>query len=106
MAKSIESLRVSLTPSKYLNTEGRYWRAKLYNNELELADRKLEVLHDPENESDPFALEVFCNQTSIGYVQKYTSEVDINSFCFDDIKSKRKLLLEWNSNEFILHRHL
>lgn len=102
--ESSNKIIVELTPGKYLSSEGRYLRAKLTNNELEDSDIILEVLHDKSNDNDPLALEVFCNRISIGYIQKYSSTIDIDDFCFLDNSNKRKLHLDWRDNRFSLLR--
>lgn len=98
---AILRIKIDLTPSKYLSSESRYVRAKLLDQELDTSNVALEVLHDRENENDAFALEVFCNRVSIGYVKKHNNEVDIDKVCFLNGK-KNKLSLEFNGDEFIL----
>lgn len=98
---AIQRIKIDLTPSKYLSSESRYVRAKLLDQELDTSNVALEVLHDRENENDAFALEVFCNRVSIGYVKKHNNEVDIDKVCFLNGK-KNKLHLEFNGDEFIL----
>ncbi|WP_299081143.1 SUMF1/EgtB/PvdO family nonheme iron enzyme [uncultured Paraglaciecola sp.] len=100
--KKVAIIVVDLTPSKYLSSEGKYLRAKLINNELNIAEIKLEVLQDKYNENDPLALEVFCNKTSIGLIQKYSNETNIDEYCFTDNDSKRGLHLKWEDNNFLL----
>lgn len=101
-----ESTNIDLTPGKYLSSEGKYLRAKLTNNELDNSSQNLEVLHEKFNDNDSLALEVFCNKTSIGYIQKYSSDVDIDEFCFIDNKKINNLTLQWESNQFTLKKVL
>ena len=104
--KATESIVVELTPSKYLDSDGRYIRAKLTNNDLNAKEINLEVFHDKSNERDPYALEVFCNRKFIGHIQKYNSYLNIDEFCFTESGVKRKLTIEWGKNHFILSRYL
>ena len=101
-----EKISIELTPTKYLNSESRYLRAKLMNNELNISDIELEVLHDKYNENDLSALEVYCNKIMIGYIQKYNNSTNINDFCFINNEKIRNLILEWRDNNFYLSRSL
>lgn len=96
------SIIVELTSSDYLSTEGRYVRAKLINNELAKTDVKLEILQDKLNSYDPMALEVFCNQVSIGYIKKHDNSADIDKYCYTKERSRRGMLLSWSNDCFVL----
>jgi hypothetical protein len=104
--KKLESIKISLTPTKYLDSDGQYMRAKLINNELSESDVSLEVMHDKYNSHDSKALQVFCNQISIGYIQKYDDEEDIDDFCFIENDKAINLTLRWTDNHFLLSRKL
>jgi len=99
-----ETIKVYLTPSKYLDSEARYLRAKLTNNKMGDNQPILEVFHDISNDNDSLALEVFCNRIFIGYVKKMGSEVDIDVFCFSGKKLNDGLRIEWRSGEFWLSK--
>lgn len=103
-SKKLEFISINLTPSKYLGAEGKYLRAKLTNDELDTSTVELEVLHDKFNDNDPLALEVYCNQVSIGYIRKVGSDVDIDKYCFIDNRTKGELTIEWKNNEFSLFK--
>lgn len=103
---SSETMEVSLTPGKYLDTEGEYLRSQLTNNQLSDSEIKLEVMHDRYNENDPLALQVFCNHSFIGFIQKYDNEQDVDGFSFIDNEKIINLTLKWQCNCFILLRKL
>lgn len=64
-------LKVFLTPAQYLpSSENKYLRARLVNGRFDEGELKLEVFHDIGNNDDPLALEVYCNELSIGYISK------------------------------------
>jgi Leucine-rich repeat (LRR) protein len=99
---SVKSISVQLTPSNYLDSKSRYMRANLVNHRLDSMQVVLEVLHDRFNEQDSLALEVYCNQHFIGYIQKKYSEVNIEEFCFSGGEVLRDLILDWKDNHFEL----
>ena len=99
-----KTIKINLTPNKYLSQESKYLRAKLVSDELVNSDINLEVIHDIENKNDSLALEVYFNKISIGFIQKFNSEFDIDDFCFNTEGKKRKLLLKWENGEFLLSR--
>lgn len=86
-------LEIALTPSKYLSDSQRYKRSQLFNGKLTAP--KLELMHDRFNSNDSLALEIFCDEIMIGYVQKYNSEYNIDDYCFSDseLLSSIKILL-------------
>lgn len=105
--KELKSIEIKLTPVKYLNSqEARYLRASLINNKINDQTIDLEIMHDKYNNNDKFALEVYCNRTMIGYIQKYDSDVNINSFCFDDGQLLDDISLKWSNNKFILSKYI
>lgn len=101
-----KSIKVSLTPIKYLDSESQYMRSRLTNNQLIVSDINLEIMYDKYNKNDDFALQVFCNRVPIGYIQKYDSNIDIDGFCFVENEKVHDLTLEWNDNELLLSRVL
>ena len=96
-----KTIIVNLTPTKYLNEQQRYMRIKLFNEQL--TSYKLEVMHDKLNNYDKYAIEIYCNEVSIGYVSKYDSDEDINNFCFSG-SSLCDLDVSFNGDEIILSR--
>lgn len=103
----VESIEISLTPSKYLQSEeAKYLRAKLINNKLNPSEIDLEIMHDKYNNADKLALEIYCNAKMIGHIQKYDASVDIDKFCFINNKTIESLRLEWNGNAFILSKNV
>ena len=102
--QQLQSIEINLTPSKYLNSEARYLRAKLINNELKSSDINLEIMHDKYNNNDSLALEIYCSNVMIGYIQKYNSSVKINDFCFIGNQKIKDLTLKWKNNKFYLSK--
>ena len=103
---TLNSIEIHLTPSKYLDSDGRYLRAKLTNNKLSSSDIKLEVMHDKYNNNDSLALEVYNKGVMIGHIQKYDSSIDINRFCFVNSKLINTLTLKWDNNNFKLSKNV
>tara|TARA_Y100000310_G_scaffold281393_1_gene301838 strand:- start:1389 stop:2744 length:1356 start_codon:yes stop_codon:yes gene_type:complete len=99
-----ESIKIELTPSKYLDSSSRYLRAQLTNNALSLDDITLELFHDKYNEHDPMAIEVYCKKLFIGYVKKKDGDVDIDNFCFTKGHILRDLTIIWKDNCFEISR--
>ena len=100
----IEHMIIDLTPNKYLSAEAKYLRAKLLNNELNDSEIKLEIMHDKYNNYDPLALEAYCNQISIGYIQKFNSADNIDDFCFRNGIKITTLTLKWKDNNLYLSK--
>ena len=100
--EKIEFIEVSLTPSKYLTTsEEKYMRAKLINNDIDMSNILLEVMHDKYNTSDPLAISVYCNKVMIGYIRKYDNS-RVDDFCFID-NSLRQLIIKWEKDKFLIY---
>lgn len=103
---NLESIEVSLTPSKFLMPEEKYSRAKLINNTLDDNDINLEVMHNKYNKYDSLALEVYNKGIMIGHIQKYDAQKNINEFCFINNKKIKSLILSWKNDKFYLSRSL
>ena len=103
---SRETIEIELTPSKYLDSNSRYLRAQLTNNNLQSDKITLELFHDKYNDNDPMAIEVFCDKIFIGYVRKKETEEDVDGFCFSKGPVLRKLTLEWKGTYFELAREM
>lgn len=97
-----ESIKVSLTPDKYLDNSQQYKRSQFLNNQL--SKYNLEIFNDNYNENDTLALKVYCDGVMIGYVQKYDNPNNINEFAFKD----KKLVsdIEFIDNTLMLYRYL
>lgn len=105
--KELKSIEIRLTPAKHLTSENaKYLRASLINNKINKDEINLELMHDRYNSSDKFAIDVYCNGTSIGYIQKYDNEVNIDSFCFVNGELLEDISLEWTNNKLILSKYV
>lgn len=103
---SRETIEIELTPPKYLDSNSRYLRAQLTNNNLQSDQVALELFHDKYNDHDPMAIEVFCDKIFIGYVRKKETEEDVDEFCFSKGPVLRKLTLEWKGTYFEITREI
>ncbi len=98
-------LSVLLTPMDLLKSNERFARAQLYKIDSEQIS--LEIVHDRFNEKDSRALEVYYNETFIGYVRKrfdneYIDNTQIvDNFFFDGDKFKN-LEMYWNGSTFYI----
>lgn len=101
---NLETIEIELTPTKYLDSNSRYLRAQLTNNNLQSDQVVLELFHDKYNDHDPMAIEVYCDKTFIGYVKKKGAEEDADNFCFSEGTVLRDLTLEWKDTYFQLTR--
>ena len=102
----IMQLKVELTPSSYLKSnESRFQRAKLLNNQLDITEENLLIMHDRYNTHDRLALEVYSNEIFIGYIIKKQNMDDVNEFCFNK-DNMENIFIKYYRNTLILNKKL
>lgn len=95
--KVYDEIVIDLTPSQYLSEYSKFLRLKLFNKTDKVSNEYLHVYHDKFNDHDKYALEIYYQDKTIGYVRKngsaYYKKGDIEDFCFtngilNDLKLK------------------